>query len=99
MSWKKRAGYNWKARQKNRLETVKKSSKAPFQVALDESLFGSSCPTSESPLDSNVQVLPSKKAKLSEDGDTYVPKRKKLNAKQRKRLLKVVETKEKKAKV
>lgn len=94
----KSSRYNWKARQRSGDE-LKKSGKASFQVELDESLFGSSCATCEYDLDSNIQVLPSRKARLSEDSDEHVVKRKKLNAKQRKRLLKVVEAKEKKAKV
>lgn len=96
MSLGRRAGYNWKARQKRE---SKKKSVETFSVELDESLFSSGCVTCECPLDSNVPVLPSKKVKLAEDYDSHGLKRKKLSAKQRKRLLKVVEVKEKKAKV
>lgn len=91
--------YNWKARQRSGNGLKKKSGETSVQVELDESLLGSSCATCEYELDSNMQVLPSKKARLSENSDEHVVKRKKLNAKQRKRLLKVVEAKEKRAKV
>jgi hypothetical protein len=92
----KRVRYNWKARQNDH---KKGEGKSVERVELDKSLFDGSCTDSEHPLDSNVQILPTKKAKLSEDSDDRVVKRKKLSAKQRKRLLKVVEAKEKKAKV
>ena len=94
----KRTRYNWKARQKS-LPVEKKSEKT-FHVELDESLLDGGCTnTSDYPLDSNLPVLPCKKAKVDEGSGEHAAKRKKLNAKQRKRLLKVVEAKQKKAKV
>lgn len=95
MSRRKRTGYNWKARQQN----IKAGSGGVrgIHVELDESLReNESC---RSLLDTNQQVLPPKGAgKCSEEtcGDS---KRRKLNSKQRKRLLKVIEVKERKAKV
>ena len=95
----KRVRYNWKARLQSRGNGEGHTKKKAFRVELDESLFDGSCTNCEYPLDTNAQVLPSKKAKLNEDSDNHPAKRKKLSAKQRKRLLKVVEAKEKKAKV
>lgn len=94
----KRTRYNWKARQKK--QQVGKKPGKTFLVELEESLLDDSCTNAhDCPQDSNIPVLPSKKARVDEDGGEHVVKRKKLNAKQRKRLLKVVEAKQKKAKV
>lgn len=92
----RKKGYNWKARRSGNDKPVEKSEKTCL-VELDESLFGSNACSNE--LDTNVQVLPPKRAKLSEEYDTCTSKRKRLNSKQKKRLLKVVEAKEKKVKV
>lgn len=94
---RKRAGYNWKARaqqggEKARARTGKQ------EVELDESLLASTYGPSPG-LDTNVEVLPPKRAKLNAEGAEGEVKRKRLNAKQKKRLLKVVQVKEKKAKV
>ena len=96
MSSRKKAGYNWRARRSGNEKPVKKSEKT-CHVELDESLFGSNACSNG--LDTNVQVLPPKRPKLSDEDDTGTSKRKRLNSKQRKRLLKVVEAKEKKVKV
>lgn len=97
MSSRRRVGYNWKARQrKPKSEKIKRRG---FCVELDEALFdSSSCSLDRNEEDSNVQILPPKKVKLAEDAAGTL-ERKKLNAKQRKRLLKVIEAKEKKAQV
>lgn len=102
MSVRERLGYNWKARQQKRshngkLEGGAREKRINFQVELEESIFGSVCESSQQ--DTNVQVLPPKKEKLSEKGGFCTSKKRRLNPKQRKRLLKVVEAKEKKAKV
>ena len=91
----RKKGYNWKARLQSGTEKGKRPTES-FCVELDESVFGG---TDNLAPDTNAPVLPSKKAKLNEDEETCTVKRRKLNAKQRKRLLKVVEAKEKKAKV
>ena len=95
MSRRKRTGYNWKARQQN----VKASSWGVqgIQVELDESLRENE--SGRSLLDTNQQVLPSKGGNKCSEKTCGDPKRRKLNLKQRKRLLKVIEAKERKAKV
>lgn len=101
MSGRKR-GYNWKARQ-HKKDTVEKRRKATKEVSknldveLDPSVFASS--NSNDYDGTNVQVLPSKKQKLNVGEDIGISRKKKLSSKQRKRLLKVIEVKEKKAKV
>lgn len=99
MSARRKLGYNWKARQRktesnSRGRTVQGEG---FRVELDSSLFGGG---DEGVWDTNVQVLPSKRAKSrEEEEDCTTYKRKRLSSRQRKRLLKVIEVKERKAKV
>lgn len=103
MSLKKRLGYNWKARQQKptgKRSREKGGESKGVAVELDDSLYGRKPEWSlKSPLDTNIEVVLPKRPKLSEEEGIDNQKRKKLNAKQRKRLLKVVEAKEKKAKV
>lgn len=100
MSSRKRLGYNWKARQQKEKVNEKsrslKKDKTNGSPELEPSL--SYLPVQDG-FDTNVEVLPSKKQKLVKEDDDDVHKRKKLSGKQRKRLLKVIEAKEKKAKV
>ncbi len=98
MSSRKRVGYNWKARQQR--PSSKKHGGEAVAVELDESLYKRELEnTLKSPLDTNVEVVLPKGPKLSEKDTLNTLKRRRLNTKQRKRLLKVVEAKEKKAKV
>lgn len=85
MSVRKRLGYNWKARQQK--DSQERRGKG-------ESLKESGTPI----VDTNQQILPPKRAKLGDEETCSTSKRKKLSSKQRKRLLKVIEVKEKKAK-
>ena len=103
MSSRKRLGYNWKARQHRPASRKhekhggeKREGDGPV-VELDKSLYGGN--SLKSPLDTNEEVVLPKRPRLSKDETFKDTKKKKLNAKQRKRLMKVVEAKEKKAKV
>ena len=94
---KKKLGYNWKARQQKRVDRIRKQNlSAPVRVE-----FGSPATDYVGACgdDSNVLVLPSKRKAPDSDEAERTLKRKKLSGKQRKRLLKVLETKEKKARV
>ena len=101
MSLKKRLGYNWKARQQRPTRKKHGSEGNSVAVELDQSVCGGRERESDlkSPLDTNVEVVLPKRSKLSDEEIPNTVKRRKLNSKQRKRLLKVVEAKEKKAKV
>ena len=95
MSSTKKRGYNWKARLQ-KCDAKVSSGGSSIYVELDQSC--SSCHEA----DTNAQVLLPVKQKLSEKDDIHDVnglKRKKLSVKQRKHLLKVVEAKERKAKV
>ena len=102
MSVAKKPGYNWKARQQKcvankRIRGHTGKEDCEGHVELDQSCFSGYFEAS--PQDTNAQVLPPKKPKFSDKDDLGTVKRKKLSAKQKKRLLKVIEVKEKKAKV
>lgn len=100
MSLKKKLGYNWKARQQKTGTLKKHGAEAiAVPVELDSSVDGGGRELFKTPQDTNVEVLLPKKSKLTSEETASTSKRKKLNAKQRKRLLKVIEAKEKKAKV
>lgn len=89
MAFRKRLGYNWKARK----NPVKKASQEIVpKVELDDQ-------TGSHPDDTNSLVLPSRKRVSSGADEECIPKRKKLSSKHRKRLQKIVESREKKAKV
>lgn len=103
MSSRKRLGYNWKARQqKGNVKVRSRSLKINGNGVDVESSYSPSAPF-RGVLDTNVEVLPSKKRKLddAEDGDAMskVVYKRKLSGKQRKHLLKVIEVKKRKAKV
>ncbi|XP_064392775.1 probable ATP-dependent RNA helicase DHX37 isoform X2 [Halichondria panicea] len=88
MAFRKRLGYNWKARK----NPVKKASQEIVpKVELDDQ-------TGSHPDDTNSLVLPSRKRVSSGADEECIPKRKKLSSKHRKRLQKIVESREKKAK-
>ena len=88
---KKRLGYNWKARQNTRQQA---------EGVLDSN--ASSKPRERirtTGQDTNALLLPAHRKRSAEVGGETDVKRKRLNAKQRKRLVKILETKKKKAKV
>ena len=89
---KQRMRYNWRARQsghdKTRTRPDTRAGKAGLEVA-------GARPVS----DTNAPVLPSRPAKPPREAEDRAPKRKRLGSKQKKRLMKVLEAKEKKAKV
>ncbi len=92
-------GYNWKARQGKVKKVEERSS---IRIEVDQSLFSSSKAyrNNDDEADTNAELLPSvKKQKLGEEDEKDAPKRKKLTKRRRKQLLKVVEAKERKAKV
>lgn len=96
---KRKLGYNWKARQQKRVDRIgKQNLSAPSSVRVEferpATDYVGACGD-----DSNVLVLPSKRKANGSDEVERAPKRKKLSSKQRKRLLKVLETKQKKARV
>ena len=101
MSSRKSLRYNWKARQNGTVKGRLRPLNTNGNVGFDSSYF-STAPFQDV-LDTNVEVLPSKKTKLDTEDDDALPsvvyKRKKLSGKQKKRLLKVIEVKKKKAKV
>ena len=101
MSSRKRLGYNWKARQRNvHSNGGGDEGTVPKEKGLLES--DALCWTGAGPStagDSNALVLPSKRKKTETSGTKPAPKRKKLSTKQKKRLQKIVEAKERKAQV
>ena len=100
MSQRRRKGYNWKARQQKGKTYAGGQEREPeknVHIQLVDSLLdGEACQSFQG---SNQQVLLPKRARLSDEETCSTGKRKKLNSKQRKRLLKVIERKEKKTKV
>lgn len=95
MSATKRRRYNWKARQQKKgdgeYRRKKHVSSEPFEVARE---YEEMCEDS-----SNAFILPSKRKKIEFEASEEEPTRKKLSSKQKKRLQKIIETKEQKAKV
>lgn len=97
MSSKKKLGYNWKARQRKHQRDVDTRERVvPKVEGLSETDAYLTC---EGVGDSNVLVLSAKRKKVDTDNVEPAPKRRKLSVKQRKRLQKIVEAKEKKAQV
>lgn len=88
---KQKMRYNWRARQsglnKSRSHSATRAGKAGGREA---------CQTPSE--DTNALVLPSRPAKPPREAEDGAPKRRRLSSKQRKRLMKVLEAKEKKAK-
>jgi hypothetical protein len=92
MSSKRKRGYNWKARQQ----------KAPCNVGAERSvpeIEGLSDVDNTGVGDSNALVLPYKRKKMRTDDVEPAPRRKKLSTRQKKRLQKIVEAKERKEQV
>lgn len=84
---RRKLGYNWRARQtRHDGSTTRKSLATRFEA-------------SEQVEDINALVLPPRPKKRIKEAEERGSKRKKLSAKQRKRLMKVLEVKEKKTKV
>ena len=82
---RRKLGYNWRARQSQHM-----TSEGGLRLSR------ASGRTSEDP---NALILPSKPRKPLKATDEAVSKRKRLSCKQKKRLMKILEVKEKKAKV
>ena len=101
MSLRKKPGYNWKARQrKAHSDGCSNEDMVPQGEGLSES--DALCWTGVGPTaadDSNALVLPCKRKKTDASTTKPTPKRKKLSTKQKKRLQKIVEAKERKAQV
>ncbi len=96
MAVRNRLGYNWKARHRSSKKSSHSFSvEALPEVELDNGLIE----TLKVQDDSNSLVLPGTKRVNSNTDKESLPKRKKLSHRQRKRLQKIVESKEKKAKV
>ena len=98
MSSKRKRGYNWKARQQKALSlsdvcTERAIPEIEGLSDLDALHYTNSVD------DSNALILPSKRKKTRTDVVEPAPKRKKLSTRQKKRLQKIVEAKERKAKV
>ena len=94
MSSKRKRGYNWKARQQKT---------AQYNVGAERSIpveiEGLSDDADAGVDDSNALVLPCKRKKIRTDDVEPVPRRKKLSTRQKKRLQKIVEAKERKEQV
>ena len=86
----KKLGYNWRARQSG-------NDKRRPHPSLSAGKTGSAA--SEPCGDTNALVLPPRAEKRLKGTEERAPKRKRLSAKRRKRLMKVLDAKEKKAKV
>lgn len=98
MSSKRKRGYNWKARQQKALSlsdvcTERAIPEIEGLSDLDALHYTNSAD------DSNALILPSKRKKTRTDVVEPAPKRKKLSTRQKKRLQKIVEAKERKTKV
>ena len=98
MSSKRKRGYNWKARQQKALSLSDVCAERAIPEIeglsdLDALQYTNSVD------DSNALILPSKRKKTRTDVVEPAPKRKKLSTRQKKRLQKIVEAKERKAKV
>lgn len=101
MPKKKKLGYNWRARQHKR-SGFRHNQQSVWGSDLPMVELGSSATeyvVGTRVNDSNVLVLPSKRKVADSSEFERAPKRKKLSGKQRKRLQKVVEAKEKRARV
>lgn len=90
----KSKGYNWKARQAQRGEGNSRSNGDQ-----DSSANGSTEHYRTDLSDANVVVLPAKRKPVEDESSKLEPKRKKLSNREKKRLTKIVEVKEKKKRV
>ena len=101
MSSRKKLGYNWKARQgKAHSNGCGDEGTVPREKGLSESdVLGWAGVGHSAAGDSNALVIPSKRKETDTSGTKPAPKRKKLSTKQKKRLQKIVEAKERKAQV
>ena len=94
MSSKRKRGYNWKARQQKTVSNVGAERLVPEIEGLsDADVYHAGVGHS------NALVLPSKRKKIRHDDVDPAPKRKKLSTRQKKRLQKIIEAKERKAQV
>lgn len=95
MSSKRKRGYNWKARQQKVLFNIGVERAVPEIEGLSDAdaLYYAGVGGS------NALVLPSKRKKIRTDDVEPAPKGKKLSTRQKKRLQKIVEAKERKAQV
>ena len=93
---RKKHGYNWRARQKQP-KSVKKAREKHVE-AVGNILYNKEVEYATLE-DTNALVLPAKRKRSRQDEDGEAPKKKKLSSSQRKRLQKIVEAKERKAKV
>lgn len=94
MSLKRKLGYNWKARQQKAQSNVGAERTVPEVESLsDADAYYAGVG------DSNALVLPSKRKKARTEDVEEAPKRKKLSTRQKKRLQKIIEAKERKAQV
>lgn len=100
---RKKHRFNWRARQGHTKFERKRDDKNSQEcgdlmedICSEEVEYGCNAAADD---DTNALVLPSKRKKTNKDGDGEVAKKKKLSSAQRKRLQKVVEAKERKAKV
>lgn len=84
---RKKLGYNWKARQSNK----SRPNARDFANGRQD--------VNSSVLDTNTLLLPCRRNPSLVEIEDKTPKRKRLSSKQKKRLLKVLEVKEKKNKV
>ena len=96
MAPRKKLGYNWKARQRqtkkpNKSLTTQEVPKFEGSTVVDE--------RRSYPDDTNTLILPCRKRPDSDTDVECPPKRKKLSSKQRKRLQKIIESKERKVRV
>lgn len=96
MAPRKKLGYNWKARQRqtknpSKSLTIQEVPKFEGCADVDERI--------SYPDDTNTLILPSRKRPDLDADVECPPKRKRLSSKQRKRLQKIIESKERKARV
>ena len=96
MSSKRKLGYNWKARRQKAQSNVGAERSVPEIEGLSvaDTSYHAGVPD-----DSNALILPSKRKKIKTEDADPAPKRKKLSSKQKKRLQKIVEAKQRKAQV
>ena len=99
MSTTKKRRYNWKARQQKKGDGDKDRQKKHVSSEALESVYVASKYEGTREDSSNAFILPSKRKKIEPEESEEEPARKKLSSKQKKRLQKIIETKEQKAKV
>ena len=97
MSSKRKRSYNWKARQQKTAQyNVGAERSIPVEI---EGLSDDADAYYAGVDDSNAVVLPCKRKKIRTDDVEPAPRRKKLSTRQKKRLQKIVEAKERKERV